>query len=176
MSSINPDLAAALSEQANYERLASANYEAIAYWCESEDYSGFAQFFFNQAAEEREHAEKFFRHMLDRGCVPELSALNATRSKFESLSEAAQFAQKLEQDNTAGITRCLEVALEARDFPAQAMLNWFISEQVEEEAWAARMVTLTGRASTDADLMHLDRHIMEQLGAGQAGGNGPGAE
>lgn len=168
MSRIHPELASALSGQANYERLASASYEAIAYWCESEDYSGFAQFFFKQAAEERLHAEKIFRHLLDRGSVPELTALEAARSGFGSLHEAAQFAQKLEKDNTASITRCLESAIEARDFPAQAMLNWFISEQVEEEAWAARMTTLTGRASTDADLMNLDRHIMVQLGAAGA--------
>ncbi len=49
-------------------------------------------------------------------------------------------------------------------------VSTLVGEQVEEEAWTARMVTLTGRASSDADLMHLDRHIMEQLGAA-----GPGA-
>lgn len=165
MSNINHKLASALNGQANHERFAAACYEAIAYWCETQDHGGFAKFFFAQADEEREHAGKFFQHLLDRGVAPEVGALNAPTGSFGSLLEVAKLALKLEQDNSAGITRCLELTLEVRDYPSQGMLQWFIAEQVEEEAWANKMVTLVGRAGCDGAVYSLDRHIVKDLGA-----------
>jgi ferritin len=167
MAKIDETLASALNAQANHERFAAACYEAMAYWCESEDYDGFAGFFNDQATEEREHAQKFFQHLLDRGVAPEVGALDAPKGSFGSLVEVARFALKLEEDNSVGITKCLELAIELKDHPSKGMLVWFVTEQVEEEAWANKMVTLTERLGCDGAVYNLDRHIVKQLGGGE---------
>ena len=69
----------------------------------------------------------------------------------------------MEQANTAGINAAYEVALRERDFPAQVLLQWFINEQVEEEAWADEMVERIEVAGCSGGLMDLDRHIERYL-------------
>lgn len=160
---MNQLIAKAFNEQGNHERLAAASYDAIAYWCDAEDYSGFATFFFKQGEEEREHAQAFFQHLLDRGVQPKLEALDAPQSDFKNITEVALLAQTLEADNTAKIKLCYEISLETKDYESQPMLLKFIDEQVEEEAWTSKLVTLAKRAECPGALYNLDRHISKEL-------------
>jgi len=158
----------ALNRQGNQERLAAAHYEAIAYWCESEDYTGLAKLYFDQAGEERKHAAKIFKHLLDRGFRPRLTGIDTPVGEFESPLEVAKAALKLEEENTAGITACYELALELRDYPSQLLLQWFINEQVEEEASANRLVVLTRRAGCSGAMLSVDRHVHKLIGEDEA--------
>lgn len=162
----NPVLAE-LNRQLNHELGAAHAYQAIAIWCEARTLKGFAAFFAKQAGEEREHAEKMIRHLLDRGATPQLAALASPRQDFGSLLEAAQHAQKMEQANTQGIHAVFEAAAAARDYPAQVLMHWFINEQVEEEAWAAEMVERVKGATCAGSLQDLDRHIEKLLDSGE---------
>jgi ferritin len=161
---MEPTIRTALNDQANHELLAAHSYEALAYWCESHDFPGFAKFFFAQAAEEREHGAKFFKHLLDRSVQPKVDAISAPRGEFTSLHELACYAQKLEQQNSSNIKTCYSLALDVKDYESQPMLLWFINEQVEEEAWAAKMITLVARAECAGSIYALDRHIVKELG------------
>ncbi|MDP0499881.1 MAG: ferritin [Verrucomicrobiota bacterium JB022] len=160
---MNPRIQAALLEQANHELFAAHSYQALALWCAENAFGGFAEFFRNQAAEEREHADKFLDHLLDRGIYPELGAIEKPRTAYASLIEVAEQAQTLERINSENIRRCYEVALEVKDYDSHSMLLWFISEQVEEEAWAGTMVTLTKRCECPGAQLNLDRHIVKTL-------------
>jgi len=160
---MHPDIQSCLNEQGNHEVFAALSYEALAYWCAAKDLNGFATFFRKQAAEEREHAEKFFKHLLDRGVQPSLHATEAPRNQFGHLGEAAAHAQALEQLNSTKIKACYETALALKDYESQPLLLWFINEQVEEEAWAGRMLTLVARAECAGSLFQLDRHIVRDL-------------
>jgi len=153
-----------LCKQAEHERFAAASYTALSLWCASEDYSGFASFFAKQATEEFEHMATFHTYLLDRGELPVFGPQETPKGTFEGLTEAAKVAQSLEVNNTAGITACYEAALAEKDYPSQGMLLKFIEEQVEEEAWAAKMVTLTDRLDCPGALYQLDRHIEVELG------------
>ncbi len=143
--SLKPPVAAEFQRQFNAEFAAAHAYMALAVWCEDRNYKGFARYFKKQAGEEREHAEKLMAHLLDRAVLPELAALPAPRTKFDTLLDIAQHAQAMERANTLGINAVYEAALVAKDYPAQVLLQWFINEQVEEEAWTDELVDRTQR-------------------------------
>ena len=160
---MNPSIQAALTTQANHELYAAHSYRAIAIWCDDHDFNGYAKFFYQQSAEELEHADKFIRHLLDRGVMPKLTAIQEPVGEFKRLTEVALMAQKLEQRNSENIHQCYDIALEVKDYPAHPMLLELIGEQVEEESWADTMVTLTKRAECSGAIYNLDHHIVKEL-------------
>ena len=163
-----------LQRQLNHEYGAAHAYAALAIWCADQNLKGFARYFHKQSAEEREHAQRLVDHLIARGVMPEVSALQAPRTRFESLLDVARHAQSMEQANTAGILQAYKAALKEGDLPAQVALQWFISEQVEEESWCDEMVDRVEAASRTAAFGYLDRHIETLLAekAHPEGGNG----
>jgi ferritin len=157
-----------LNRQLNHELGAAHAYLALSHWCLARNLKGFAAFFAKQSAEEREHADKFIRHALDRRAAPVLAALAAPKQEFENLLAVAIQAQAMEQANTRGIHAVYEAALAAKDYPTQVLMHWFIQEQVEEEAWAAEMVERIQATNCAGGWLDLDRHITKLLedGAG----------
>jgi ferritin len=160
---VKPAVLTELQRQLNHELAASHNYQALALWCEDRNFKGFARYFHKQADEERGHARKFIAHLLDRGVLPDLAAIPAPKGKFNTLMEVARQAQTMEQANTAGINAAYKAALREEDFPAQVLLQWFISEQTEEEDWADEMVDRVDAANCAGGLSDLDRHIERYL-------------
>lgn len=160
---IKPTVLNELQRQTNHELGAAHAYIALAVWCYDQNFKGFARYFYKQAAEEREHAQKFMDHLLSRGVMPELSDLPAPKTRFGGLIEVARQAQAMERANTAGINRCYEAAMKEGDYPAQVMLHWFIAEQQEEEDWTDEMVERVDQANCAGGLSDLDRHIERYL-------------
>jgi ferritin len=157
-------LVKALENQATHELTAAIAYMAMANWCASEDYNGFSEFFQKQTAEELEHSGKIQKHLLERGELPLLGSIPAPKCKYESLQEIAKTALKMEIENSKGITAAYEVADKVKDYPSKIMLQWFITEQVEEEAWANAMVTQTERLTCAGATLDLDRHLAKLIG------------
>lgn len=155
----------ALNVQANHECFAAHSYEALAWWCAARDYAGFADFFRKQAAEEREHAQRFLEHLTDRGGEPTLTAVASPKQGFGTLQEVATHAESLEKQNSANIHACYRLATEKNELASLPFLLEFIDEQVEEEAWTASMLVLTRRAECAGAVLNLDRHIGKLLGA-----------
>lgn len=154
---------AELNRQLNQELGAAHNYRALALWCDDKNLKGFARYFAKQSREELVHADKISAHLLDRDEQPELGALPAPKQAFKSLREVAAHAQSMEQANTKGINEVYEASLASKDYPAQVLMQWFINEQVEEEAWCIEMVQRVEAASCAGGLSDLDRHIERYL-------------
>ena len=152
-----------LNRQFNQELAAAHHYLAISLWCEAQNFSGCAAFFAKQASEEREHAGKLIKHLLHRGQSPLVAALPAPRTAYGSLLDVALQAQALEVENSRGIHAAYEAALDAKDYPAQVLLHWFINEQVEEEAWCANLVARVQGALCAGSLASLDSHVEKLL-------------
>jgi ferritin len=167
MNKIPAKVLSELNRQFNAEYTAAHSYRALSLWCEDQNLKGFARFFAKQAAEEQVHAAKMTAHLIDRGILPELVAIPAPKCEFKSLLEAAQHAQTMEGSNTQGINAVYEAALAAKDYPAQTLMQWFINEQVEEEAWALEMVERVQAATCAGGLSDLDRHIERYLESGE---------
>ena len=152
-----------LQRQFNYEFAAAHAYQALSLWCAAHNFNGFAEFFSKQTAEEREHAEKLYKHLLDRGVTPVLTAVPAPKQEFANLAQVAAHALQMEQANTKGINAVYEAAVAAKDYPAQILMQWFISEQVEEESWCAQMIDRVAAATCAGSVAELDRHIVKYL-------------
>ena len=158
-----PAVVAELQRQMNHEMSAAHAYEALALWCDLQNFKGFARYFINQAAEEHQHARRFMNHLLDRGVLPTLEPITAPQTQFDGLMEVARQAQSMEQANTVGINAAYEVAVRDKDYPAQVLLHWFIKEQVEEEDWADEMVDRVIGANCAGGIQDLDRHLERYL-------------
>lgn len=168
MNQIPATVLAELKRQYNNELSASHSYRALSLWCEDQNLQGFARYFAKQCTEEQEHAGRIGTHMLNRGALPEVLAIPAPKCNFKTLLDVAKHAQSMESNNTQGINAVYEAALAAKDFPAQVLMQWFINEQVEEEAWCLEMVERVQGASCAGGLSDLDRHIERYLEADSA--------
>ena len=160
---LNPAVISELQRQLNHEWTASHAYEAMAVWCDDQNFKGFARFFLKQAGEEREHARKIMAHLMDRSVVPVLSEIKAPRNTFQGLMDVARHAQSQERANTQGVNAAYEVAVREKDYPAQVMLQWFVTEQVEEENWADELIDRLDRAQCSGGVAELDRHVERYL-------------
>jgi ferritin len=162
-SKTNAKVVAELNRQLNQELAAAHSYLALSVWCDARNFKGFGKYFVKQAGEERAHAEKILKHLTDRNETAKLTAVPVPKQDFGTLLEVAQQALSQERANTMGIHTIHEVAMEAKDYPAQVLMHWFIAEQVEEEDWATEMVERLQGATSAGGLTYLDRHIERYL-------------
>lgn len=130
----------AINEQINKELFSSYLYLSMAAYFEAKNLPGFAHWMRMQADEEREHAMKFYDFILDCGGRVELKAIAAPKTDWNSNLEVAEEVAAHEAKVTASIHALYELALKEKNYPAQVMLQWFITEQVEEEKSAAELV------------------------------------
>jgi ferritin len=152
-----------LNRQFNQELAAAHSYLALSVWCDVRNLKGFGKFFVKQGGEERTHAERILKHLTDRGVTAEVAALPSPKQEFRTLLEVAQQAQAQERNNTLGVNAVYEAAIEAKDYPAQVLMQWFINEQVEEEDWSTEMVERVQTATCAGSASDLDRHIERYL-------------
>lgn len=162
-SRINQKVIEELNRQLNQELAAAHSYLALSVWCDIRNLKGFGRYFVKQASEERGHAERILKHLTDRGETAKVVALPAPKQDFRTLLEVAQQAQSQERANTQGVNSVYEAAVEAKDYPAQVLMHWFINEQVEEEDWSSEMVERVECATCAGSLSSLDRHIERYL-------------
>jgi ferritin len=130
----------AINDQINKELYSSYLYLSMAAYFADRNLSGFAHWMRVQEGEEREHAMKFYDFILERGGKVMLKAIDAPKTEWTSTLEIAEEVAAHEAKVTASIYALYETALKEKDYPAQVMLQWFISEQVEEEKNAAEIV------------------------------------
>lgn len=124
---------AALNDQIGYEFYSAYLYLAMSAHFETLNLKGFATWMRTKFTEEQVHALKFFDYVNARGGKVELPALGQPKTSWKT--NLAVFEESLahEQGVTARIHNLYELALAEKDYPTQALLQWFITEQVEEE-------------------------------------------
>ena len=130
----------AINEQINKELYSSYLYLSMAAYFEGNNLPGFAKWMHVQADEERGHGMKLFEHLVDRGGRVTLAPIAGPQATWKTNLEVFKQVQSHEAAVTASINALYEVALKEKDYPAQVLLQWFITEQVEEEKNAADIV------------------------------------
>ncbi|HQX01535.1 MAG TPA: ferritin [Anaerolineales bacterium] len=138
---INKSMQDAINDQINKELYSSYLYLSMAAYLEDRNLSGFAHWMRVQETEEREHAMKFYDFIVERGGRVMLKAIEAPKTEWKSTLELAEEVAAHEAVVTASIHALYELALKEKDYSAQIMLQWFITEQVEEERNAAEIVS-----------------------------------
>jgi ferritin len=156
-----------INDQIAHEFYAAYLYLAMAAQFEAQNYEGFAQWMRMQSKEEDEHAMKLFDYLVERGASIELGAIDKPPVEFGSPAEAFRKALEHEQKVTGLINRIYEAAVNAKDYPTQIMLQWFIAEQVEEEDSTGTAVERLEMAGENrAAIMFLDAEFGRRSTAG----------
>ncbi|MEC9487686.1 MAG: ferritin [Prosthecochloris sp.] len=150
----------ALNDQIQKEFYSSYLYLSMAAYAESMNLPGFAHWLKLQQQEEHGHAMKFYKYVNERGGRVELQAIEQPQAEFSSPTAMFEEVHKHEQFITASINKLYEKALKENDYATQVMLQWFIEEQVEEEASASEILeTLKMAGEKGQALLMLDRQL-----------------
>jgi ferritin len=150
----------AMNEQIKNELYSAYLYLSMSAYCEAANLPGFAHWMRMQAQEEEAHAMKFYDFIYERGGRVVLQAID--QPPFEFPSPLAVFEQTLEHEQkvTGMINDLYALAVEEKDYASQIFLQWFVTEQVEEEASATQILeTLKMIGDKGHALIMLDRQL-----------------
>ncbi len=131
---ISAKMLKALNAHLNEEFYSSYLYLSMAAYFEAKNLKGFANWFRIQSTEEQMHGMKFFNFILQKGGKVSLSQIKAPKIEWKDTSEIFSDTLKHEQKITGLINKLVEVAMLEKDFATNNFLQWFVTEQVEEEA------------------------------------------
>ena len=159
---ISPEMSDAINKQIQQEFSSAYVYLGMAAYFETENLAGFAHWCEMQYEEERQHAMRLFRYLLDRGGDIQLADVPAAKVGYSSPLEVFQVAQQQEQDNTKLIDALYQKAWEINDHATISHLQWFVDEQVEEEKSIGEIISLVERASSDVNAL---LYLNDKLGA-----------
>ncbi|MGI8909133.1 MAG: ferritin [Rubrobacteraceae bacterium] len=163
---LGENIQGAMNEQIKNELYSAYQYLSMAAYCESANLPGFAQWMRNQSREETEHAMKFYDFILDRNGQVVLQAIEGPVVGFGSPLEVFERALDHEQKVTAMINDLYGLAVAENDYASQTFLQWFVTEQVEEEKNAGDVVeTLKMVGDKSEALFLLDRELGQRRSA-----------
>ena len=137
---LSKEMESALNKQINAEMFSAYLYLSMAAYFESISLDGFAKWMEAQAMEEMAHAKKFYDFVSERGGRILLDAIKKPKTDWTSPLEAFEDASKHEQYVTSLINELVNLAIEEKDHASNNFLQWFVAEQVEEEASADSIV------------------------------------
>jgi ferritin len=139
---ISSKMQSSMNEQIKHETFSAYLYFSMAAYFHSKSLDGMAQWMKAQAQEEFAHALRFFNHINDRGGRIELQALEKPQTEWESPLAAFKAALEHEEFITGKINNLAKLADEQNDRPAGIMLQWFVTEQVEEEDSVSTVINM----------------------------------
>lgn len=163
---MNQRVVEAINRQINSELGASYSYLAMSAWCERQKFTGAARWLRLQSQEEYMHAMKLLDFLLARDCGVDLRAIEAPDASYASLLDVFERGLAQEQDVSRQIDTLYETAFKEKAFAAVAELQWFLTEQVEEEKTGREIVAKLKMVGDDAaSLLEMDRELGSRSGA-----------
>ncbi|WP_405205722.1 ferritin [Aquimarina sp. LLG6339-5] len=135
-----PEIEKSLNDQVQYEAKASAQYLSMACWADVNGYNGIADFFYTQSEEERVHMTKLVKFINERNGEAVIPAIEKPRSDFKSLRELFEIFLESEEFVTAQINNVIFQCLEYKDYNVHNFMQWYVAEQLEEEAVARTLL------------------------------------
>lgn len=136
--SLSEEIEKLLNEQVRREAISSSNYLAMSAWCERNGFIHSARFFEEQSDEERNHMKKIFNYISGVGGVAIVPEISNITQEFDSFRSVFEIALEQEIAITSSINNIVDRCYKVKDYTTASFLDWFIKEQVEEEATARR--------------------------------------
>jgi ferritin len=157
---ISKKMAKAVNEQINAELYSAYLYLAMSSHATAGGLKGTGKWMFVQTREEMTHALKLYNYLLSQGEQPEMLAIAKPAAGFKSPLDMFEQALKHEQFVTGRINNLVNLAIAEKDHATQIFLQWFVSEQVEEEESATEIVNMLKVAGGDkVALFMIDSHL-----------------
>lgn len=161
---INKRMQDAINEQIKFEIYSANLYLSMSAYIEGKNLKGIAHWLRVQYEEETFHALKLYDYLKNREGQVIIQSIDAPPSEFGTPLETFQKVLEHEQHVTASINKLYKIAIEENDFAAQIFLQWFINEQMEEEASASEVIgkmKLIG--DRGVDLLYLDTELATRV-------------
>lgn len=153
-----------INKQITKEQYAAQLYLSMSAWCYAQDLEGIGNYFRVQSKEELMHADKMFDYINNIGGNVKLGAVEAPPHDFNSAEQVFEMALDHERLVTKSIFAIVKAATEESDFATTTFLQWFINEQVEEEASASLLVTKINRVKDNPSAMYLfDQELAQRV-------------
>jgi ferritin len=155
---ISKKMEAALNKQINNELYSAYLYMAMSACATTMGFKGTANWFAVQAREEMEHAKRFYKYVLDQMAEITLDAIKQPAAKFSSILDMFEQALKHEKFITKCISDLADLAAKENDHATGIMLQWFVTEQIEEEANPAEIAMQLKMAGSSAGTLLMVDH------------------
>ncbi|UCC72878.1 MAG: ferritin [Gemmatimonadota bacterium] len=160
---ISKKMEEALNAQINAELFSAYVYLSMSAYFNSSDFKGFANWMNAQAQEEVAHAMKIYNFLLDRSGQVVLAAIDGPPTEWESPLAVFEAAYKHEQHVTSLIHNLVALAIDENDYATKNLMDWFVDEQVEEEASASEIVEQLRLIGKDGPgLLMMDRELAQR--------------
>lgn len=157
---LNPKIEKAFNEQINAETYSSYLYMSMAAWFQGQQLNGFAHWFKIQAQEELTHSVRFYNYVYDRGGKVALKAIAAPPAAWASPLACLEAVLAHEVKVTGLINKLVALARKENDYASDNFLQWFVKEQVEEEASVEDAIgKLKLVSQTEGGLFMLDKDM-----------------
>lgn len=167
---ISTAIAKQINEQIAKEQYAAQYYLSMSAWFSAQDLDGIANYFRVQSKEELMHADKMFDYMIDVGAEIILEKVEKPPHKFKNATEIFEKALEHEKIVTKSIFNILKNANDEGDFATVSFLQWFVNEQVEEEANASQLVTKIKMVCENPSALYLfDQELGQRVFAPETG-------
>ena len=157
---ITESMRQALIEQLNRELHSAYTYLAMSAYCSSRDFNGAAHWFRQQYEEEQLHATKLYDYLIDQDAAVELRPISEPRAEYESLLDVFEGSLAHEREMTERLNLLSNQALQEKDHATYNLLQWFVTEQVEEEASVGDIIAKIRLVGTDGyGLLMIDNEL-----------------
>lgn len=171
---LSEKLAQALNNQIRIEAESSQIYLSMACWAEVQGLEGVASFMYEQSDEEREHMLKLVKFVNERGGHALISDLKAPHTEFGNFQEMFEELYQHELFVSKSINELVHITLEERDYATHNFLQWYVAEQIEEEAVARTILDKINLIGNDKGGLYLFDRDIQQLTVESAASNGAG--
>lgn len=160
----------ALNAQIRVEAESAQIYLAMACWAEVKGLEGVANFMFAQSQEERDHMLKLIKFVNERGGHAHISDLKEPNVSFNSFQKMFEKLLEHEIYVSESINELVHISLQEKDYATHNFLQWYVSEQIEEEAMARMILDKINLIGNDKGGLYLFDRDIEQLTVSSAGG------
>jgi len=160
----------ALNKQIEFEAASSQYYLAMASWAETEGLTGVSEFLFRQSNEERMHMLKLIKYINERGGKAQIPSLEKQPQKFKSIQFVFEEVLRHETIVSGEINGLVEICLLEKDYTTHNFLQWYVAEQIEEEALARKILDKLKLIGDDKGGMYLFDRDLPAIGVASAGG------
>jgi ferritin len=162
----------ALNGQIAIEASSSQAYLAMASWAENQGLSGTAAFLYRHSDEERMHMLKLIKFVNERGGRAVVPALKQPSTAFKSITDIFRSLLEHETHVTATINQVVDTCLKEKDYTTHNFMQWYVSEQIEEEALARTLIDKLNLIGNDKGGLYLFDRDLEGMIAPPKGGEG----
>jgi ferritin len=159
---LSKNIEIALNKQVRIEAESSQTYLSMACWAEVNGLEGIATFMYAQSDEERQHMLKLIKYVNERGGHTKITDLHEPKTSYETFKEMFEALYKHELFVSNSINELVHITFDEKDYATHNFLQWYVAEQIEEEATAKNILDKINLIGDDKGGLYLfDRDIQQ---------------